>query len=184
MDRVDHPIIDFRNVKLMPALCLDLDGTVRYSSRGEFITVPGDIVLFEGVEAKLWEFHNNGWLICGVTNQGGVAFGIKTVEEEQAEIDWTLKLFEKNPFHIIQSCYQHEKAKHPAYGHRSMFRKPYTGMLALCEYEAFAANIVIDWDASKMVGDRPEDKQMAENAEIGFEWAWQFFGRPEPLPEK
>src|SRR6185369_2898716 len=142
------------------------------------------IAIFGGAEAKIWEYRNNGYLICGVTNQGGVAFGLKTVEQEQAEIEMTMKLFEKNPFHLIQTCFHHEKAKHPAYGHRSMFRKPYPGMLAMCEYEAFSAGIVIDWDASKMVGDRPEDQQMAIIAEIDFEWAWQFFERPEPVPEE
>lgn len=33
-----------------PALCLDLDGTIRYSKNGDFINGPEDVALFEGVE--------------------------------------------------------------------------------------------------------------------------------------
>ena len=178
MDRL--PVVDLRTVKLRPALCLDLDGTVRYSRRGKFIEVPGDIVLFDGAEAKLWEYRNNDWLICGVTNQGGVAFNIKTPQQEEFEIDFMFALFDKNPFHLLQSCYHHEKGKHPAFGHRSLFRKPDIGMLAMLEFEAFNAGIVIDWDKSLFVGDRPEDKECAERAHIGFQWAWEFFGREKP----
>src|SRR5258708_6034040 len=135
-----HPLIDARDIRLMPALCLDLDGTIRYSRRGKFINIPGDIVLFDGVEAKLWEWRNKGWLICGVTNQGGVAFGIKTPDQERAEIDYMFALFEKNPFHLLQSCYHHPGGKHPAFGHRSPFRKPHIGMLAMLERQPFNNN--------------------------------------------
>lgn len=174
------PMIDVRNVKVRPALCLDLDGTVRYSRRGKFIEIPGDIVLFDGVETVLWEYRDSDWLICAVTNQGGVAFNIKSPQQDQAEMDFMFNLFERNPFQLVQSCYHHEKGKHPAFGHRSLFRKPDIGMLAMLEFEAFNAGIVIDWDESLMVGDRPEDQECAKRAGIAFQWAWEFFGREKP----
>jgi D-glycero-D-manno-heptose 1,7-bisphosphate phosphatase len=179
--RDELPLVDIRTVKVQPALCLDLDGTVRFSRRGKFINIPGDIVLFDDVEPELWEYRNNGWLVCGVTNQGGVAFNIKSPQQESAEIEYMFKLFERNPFHLLQSCYHHPGGKHPAFGHRSLFRKPDIGMLAMLEYEAFNAGVVIDWNKSLFVGDRPEDKECAEKASIGFQWAWQFFGREEPV---
>lgn len=183
MQRDDLPLVDLRTVKFRPALCLDLDGTIRYSKRGKFIEVPSDIALFDGVEEKLWEYRDNDYFICGVTNQGGVAFNIKTPQQEYAEMDFMLALFKKNPFHLLQSCYHHEKGKHAVYGHRSLFRKPDIGMLAMLEYDAFNCGFMIDWNNSLFVGDRPEDQECAKRAAIGFQWAWEFFGREKPVEE-
>lgn len=175
--------VDIRKLKVMPALCLDFDGTIRYSRNGKFINKPEDIALFDGVEAALWEYRNDGYLIFGITNQGGVAFGLKSPHQEMVEIELTLALFGRNPFHIVKSCWHHEKGKAFPFNHRSLHRKPDIGMLAMCEYEAFNDGFVVDWDKSLFVGDRPEDQQCAINARIGFRWAWEFFGRPEPETE-
>lgn len=164
-------------MRLAPALCLDLDGTVRYSKNGKFINKPEDIALFDGVEKKLWEYRNNGYLIFGISNQGGVAYGIKTPQSEHAELDAMVALFEECPFHLIKTCWHHPQGKTHPFNHRSLFRKPDYGMLAMCEYECFNAGLVVDWDKSLMVGDRPEDEQCAKNANISFQWAHHFFGR-------
>jgi len=163
--------------KVAPALCLDLDGTIRYSKNGEFVNKPEDVALFEGVESKLWEYRNKGYLIFGITNQGGVAYGFKTNEDHHRELDAMLALFFENPFHIIKSCFHHPSGKVEPYNHRSLLRKPDIGMLALCEVEAFEAGYIVDWDNSLFVGDRPEDEQCAKNASIAFRWANEFFGR-------
>lgn len=165
---------------LKPALCLDLDGTVRYSLNGKFINKPEDIALFPDVEAKIWQYRNEGYLIFGITNQGGVAYGYKTPQDNDAEIDKTCSLFGQNPFHIIKSCLHHPKGSHEPYNHRSLLRKPDVGMLALCEVDAWEAGFIVDWDNSIFVGDRPEDMECAERAGIEFQWAWQFFGRSKP----
>lgn len=179
----DAPAIQVRNLTVKPALCLDLDGTVRYSTSGKFIEKPDDIALFDGVETKLWEYHDNGYLIFGVSNQGGVAFGIKPPEQVLAEIDRTVELFNHNPFHIIKTCWHHEQGKVFPLNYRSLLRKPDIGMLVLCEYEAFNADYVVDWNNSIFVGDRPEDEECAARAHIAFQWAWDFFGRPKPEEE-
>lgn len=166
--------------KVKPALCLDLDGTVRYSKSGKFINGPEDIALFDGVEAKIWEYRNNGYLIFGITNQGGVAYGYKTPMDNEAELDAMIALFNKDPFHIIKACYHHEKGTVEPYRHRSLLRKPDIGMLALCEYDAFEAGYIVDWENSIFVGDRPEDERCARNAKIEFKWSDIFFER-EPL---
>lgn len=163
--------------KIMPVLCLDLDGTVRYSKSGKFINGPEDIALFEGAEVKIWEYRNNGYLIFGITNQGGVAYGYKTPKDNEAELDAMLALFNKDPFHIIKACYHHEQGTVEPYRHRSLLRKPDIGMLALCEVEAFEAGYIVDWENSIFVGDRPEDEQCARNAKIAFEWSDIFFER-------
>lgn len=164
--------------RVMPALVLDLDGTVRYSKDGKFINKPEDIALFDGVEDKLWAYRDSGYLIFGVTNQGGVAHGFKTLWGYDDEIETMFDLFDRNPFHIVKACFHHEDGKIEPYNHRSLLRKPDTGMLALCEWEAFDGGYVVDWDNSVMVGDMKSDQECARNAGIAFRWAWDFFGRP------
>jgi D-glycero-D-manno-heptose 1,7-bisphosphate phosphatase len=165
--------------QLKPALCLDLDGTVRYSKSGKFINKPQDIALFDGVEEKIWEYRKAGYLIFGITNQGSVAYGLKTPADYEAEIETMLGLFKLNPFHIIKCCFHHENGKTEPYNHRSLLRKPGTGMLVLCEIDAWEAGFIVDWDNSLFVGDRLEDKQCALNADVEFQWAHKFFNREE-----
>ena len=165
--------------KVSPALCLDFDGTIRYSRHGKFINRPADIVLFDGVEEKIWEYRDNGYLIFGITNQGGIAFGIRSVSDDQVILDATRALFKRDPFHIIRVCYHHPDGKFEPYNHRSLLRKPDIGMLALCEADAWEKGHIVDWDASLFVGDRPEDELCSRNAGIGFRWADDFFGRKE-----
>jgi phosphoglycolate phosphatase-like HAD superfamily hydrolase len=56
-------------------------------------------------------------------------------------------------------------------------------MLAMCEFEAFNAGLIVDWHKSLFVGDRPEDEECAKRAGIAFSWAWDFFERPMPEVE-
>jgi D-glycero-D-manno-heptose 1,7-bisphosphate phosphatase len=165
---------------LRPALCLDLDGTVRYSKSGEFINEIDDIALYDGVEEVLWRKRDDKYLILGVTNQGGVAYGHKTPTDVERELARTAELFNRNPFHVIEACYHHKKGQIEPYNTRSLLRKPDIGMLVLCEVECFKEGYMIDWAGSLFVGDRPEDQECARNAGIAFRWAWDFFGRPKP----
>lgn len=173
-----NPIVNVRSMKLMPALCLDFDGTIRTSKAGnKFIASAEDIALYPDVEAKLWEYRNNNFLLFGITNQGGVAFGIKSPEQDMTELDATLALFESNPFHIIKTCWHHENGKVFPFNTRSLFRKPDIGMLAHCEFEVFNLGYVVDWNNSLFVGDRPEDEECARRAGIAFQSADTFFNR-------
>lgn len=163
--------------EVKPALCLDFDGTIRYSVAGDFINKPDDIRLFDGAEEKIWEYKKQGYLICGITNQGGVAFGFKTEEGHQKEVEKTLSLFKENPFDLIQVSFNHPKGRAFPYKFRSLLRKPDIGMLVLCEVQAKEMGIIIDWDKSIFVGDREEDQQCAEKAGIIFYPANEFFLR-------
>lgn len=155
-------------IKVTPALCLDLDGTVRKSKSGTFIKDADDIELIEGVEEIIWTYRRMGWLIIGVSNQGGISFGYKRPSHIEKELDATLKLFKLNPFHLVKMCYHMEGGTVEPFNHRSMLRKPNTGMLALAEAELWNHGYMVDWDKSIMVGDRPEDEQLAKNASIQF----------------
>ena len=155
-------------VKFTPALCLDLDGTVRKSKTGDFIKDENDIELIPGIEKLIWKYRALGWLILGISNQGGVAHGHKRPSHIERELQATFNLFSHNPFHIVKTCYHMEGGSIEPFNHRSLFRKPDIGMLAMAEYEAWNAGYMIDWDKSVFVGDRPEDEGCAKNAGIKF----------------
>jgi len=162
-------------LEIRPALCLDLDGTIRTSKSNRFIQSPEDIELLLGVEEKVWEYREKGYLIFGITNQGGVAHKHKTPERNLSEIRATRELFERDPFHSVKYCYHMEGGSISPYNYRSLLRKPFTGMLALLEIEAWNEGFVIDWDNSIFVGDSDVDEECAENAGIEFHWADSFF---------
>lgn len=166
---------------LVPALCLDWDGTIRRSKSGfTFIKDKDDIELIPGMEEIIWVYRNLGWLIIGISNQGAVAFGIKTVPEIRAETKVTLGLFKTNPFHIVKMCMSMTGGTTEPYNHRSLMRKPYVGMLAAAEQTAWENGHIIDWDKSLFVGDRPEDQSCARNADIPFIYASYFLNHPPP----
>lgn len=166
-----------QDYRVQPALCVDFDGTIRYSKHGTFINKVEDILLYPDVEARLWEYRSQGFLILGITNQGGVAFGYKTMEQMQTELDATLALFTHNPFDAVQVSLSHAEGTVEPFKHRSLLRKPETGMLAVSEVQMFHRGVVIDWDRSIFVGDRPEDEECARKAGIHFIHADAFFGR-------
>lgn len=165
--------------KVVPALCLDFDGTIRKSKSGEpFIKNSKDIELMPGIEKMIWRYRNLGYMILGVSNQAGVAHGFKLPMEIENEMDATLNLFDNNPFHLVKFCFHDGKGKIAPYNNRSLLRKPDIGMLAVMECEAYNEGYVIDWDKSLFVGDRPEDKACAKNAGIEFKHIDDFLNNP------
>lgn len=163
---------------LKPALFLDLDGTIRRSKLGTgFVNGPDDIELFPDVEEKLWKKREEGFLLLGISNQGGVAHGHKTITQNEEEIRATFALFKRNPFYCVKCAYNDPKGSVEPYNHRSLMRKPDYGLLIAHEITAWELDFIIDWEKSLLVGDRQEDKECAERAAISFEWAHLFFGR-------
>lgn len=167
------------SIKVKPALCLDFDGTIRRSKSGKsFVKNFADIELMPGIEKLIWLYRNMGYLIIGISNQGGVAHGFKLPIEIDHELETTLGLFASNPFHIVKMCYHMADGIIEPYKHRSLLRKPDIGMLAIMEWECFNAGFVIDWDNSLFVGDRPEDEECAKNAKVKFEHIDSFLVSP------
>jgi D-glycero-D-manno-heptose 1,7-bisphosphate phosphatase len=162
-----------------PALVLDLDGTVRFNGREPFgfVNAPEDVDLFAGVEEVLWSWRERGYLICGASNQGGVAYGILSPEDVQRINDATIDRFVSNPFHAIVNCYHHPGGNVEPWCHRSLSRKPGYGMLVELEAKARSWGYVLDWLRSIVVGDRDEDLGMAAAAGVPFVWADTFFER-------
>lgn len=157
-----------KNISIRHALVLDLDGTVRRSKSGaKFIKDAEDIEIIPSVLERVAWFRREGYLIIGVSNQGGVAHGIKTEQQVRAEIAKTHLLLD-NAFDSVLFCPFMEGGK-GVYARRSLLRKPNYGMLAAAEARFFnEKKICIDWDNSLFVGDSHEDELCAAHASIAF----------------
>jgi D-glycero-D-manno-heptose 1,7-bisphosphate phosphatase len=160
-------------------LFLDLDGTVRKSKSGAtFINDPYDQELIDGVEDAIARYHD--YKIIGVTNQGGVIAGYKSLENCFEEQRQTLKLLPQmslllfctdngdTMFRLSQRAL--EMHGMPIMTNRSNhfgnFRKPNSGMIVFgMKYSREKLEEIL------MVGDRSEDQECAANANIPFMWA-------------
>lgn len=162
-------------MELKPVLFTDLDGTIRESKSGEFVDGPEDIQIIQGRGSVLHRYKNEGWVLVGITNQGGVAHGHKDPTQVHAENRKTNELLQDIYTTMYFSPY-HPDSEHKVFGRTSLMRKPNYGMLARAEFELPQDyGVLPDIQHSLMVGDREEDQQCAERAGIDFQWAEEFF---------
>ena len=163
----------------MKILFLDLDGTVRKTKSGAtFINDPYDQELIPGVQDAIARHHN--WLIIGITNQGGVGAGYKSLESCILEQQQTLKLISAMSCIYFcpddgQKCFlvcdnnspiSYLEIARPDL--KGSFRKPNPGMIKLALERQKSDKSIIQY---MMVGDRTEDQECAANANIPFLWA-------------
>ena len=164
-------------------LFLDLDGTIRKpKSDNRFISDPYDQELIVGAVSKLKEM--NSILKIGITNQGGVLAGHKTLEDCIKEQAYTMELMRLNDVELDfvyfcpdegQTCYKVKNEKSYKMQGR-LFRKPDPGMINLAlEIYGFVAA------SCKLIGDRPEDETAAKLAGVPFEWAKDWWTKPAPI---
>lgn len=74
-------------------LLTDCDGTIRKpKSRTKFIQHPHDQKIIKGADQAIAHYAQQGYTIMGITNQGGVAKGYKTLTECVEEQEYTLEL--------------------------------------------------------------------------------------------
>jgi HAD superfamily hydrolase (TIGR01662 family) len=173
---------------LMPAIVLDFDGTVRHARPGEeFINGPDDVRLYSGVMEKLNWYKSIGFLVLGLTNQGGVAWDYKSEEDVEREVARMKEICEERgqdwPFHDWYASYCMEGARNGRYSARSLGRKPMPGGLFLMERRVWQIKKCrVDWSKSFLVGDQMTDYECAKRAEIGFMHA-QVLKRSEKPPK-
>ena len=178
----------------MKLLLLDLDGTVRKPmSNGKFITSPLDQQLISGVKEKINEASADGWTIVGITNQGGVAAGHKSLSDAIEEQKFTLSMAPQIQSILFcpeagETCwevdrvYSVEVSDAAAFKHlRGTYRKPESGMLKLAIQQLGGMVDLADPESSYsflMIGDRPEDQDAAIAAGVEFMWAedWRLHG--------
>jgi D-glycero-D-manno-heptose 1,7-bisphosphate phosphatase len=153
-------------------LFVDLDGTIRVPKSGsKFIQNPDDQSLIPGVAPAIAKFSN--YEIIGITNQGGVAAGYKSLEDCISEQMRTMELLPA--IKEINFCIDFAgKTAYRLTNQKSLillpegpnYRKPGPGLL-LAYLELFP----LFPDYAIMVGDREEDRQAAYAAGIDFMWA-------------
>ena len=164
------------------ALFVDIDGTLTGTISGEtFKQNARDIKVLKGVEKAL-NFYKKDWVIIGISNQGGVAAGYKSVEEACTEMINTIKLLPQ--IKVIYICTDFEgkelfavenngfKKTPTSFGN---CRKPNPGMILKGKY-----NFNIDLSQSWVIGDRSEDDQAAQAAGVNFMHADKWRARFSP----
>ncbi|MEY3867523.1 MAG: hypothetical protein RLZZ338_1414 [Cyanobacteriota bacterium] len=155
----------------------DLDGTLRQTKSGlTFINEPDDQQPIPGAQKAVAYYASKGFTCIGITNQGGVAAGYKSLDNAIKEQQVTLKLFPQiKKIYMCpddgQKCIcvhanTYTDIAHPQL--RGKFRKPSTGMIQI-PFEG--CQPPPDSSLCWMVGDRVEDFECAKSAQINFIWA-------------
>lgn len=163
----------------MKLFLFDLDGTLRQTKSGmTFINNPTDQQPTPGSQKALIYYTAKGFACHGITNQGGVAAGHKSLESAFMEQQITLSMFPQLQSILMCSDYD-GKVCHRIYPGQDAFdisgkypdligtyRKPFAGMAnhLLISNEVAASEC---W----MAGDRTEDMACAIAAGIRFVWA-------------
>lgn len=155
--------------KMVPVLYCDLDGTIRHGKDelGRFVNTADDVQVFEGVPGILHLYKSRGWRIIACSNQGGIALGHMSPEDNLAAMQETQKQT-MHAFDKMLWCMHHPNATGPEMS-VCWCRKPKPGLiiegaLTLSEKtgEIYPPHLAL------FVGDRPEDEQCAANAGIRF----------------
>ncbi len=85
----------------MSLLLIDMDGTLREPLSGQqYFQHPQDQRIIAGAEIAIGAYKDD-WIIVGITNQGGVAAGHKSMQECIKEQQYTLELL---PLREIYFC--------------------------------------------------------------------------------
>lgn len=175
----------------MRILLLDLDGTIRCSTTGNFIESPQGQKAMLGADRAIKYYASKGWKIAGISNQGGIASGYKSLDVTIEEMQVTLGLFPQLQFILFcpdfegKKCVIVERERFFKYSTEDeegwkktgnikqdiCFRKPGAGMLNAAieiltkqEVNDFMLNTYIFPEFECwFVGDRQEDEQAAFN---------------------
>jgi histidinol-phosphate phosphatase family protein len=145
------------NTRLRPGILLDRDGTIIVDHG--YVGSVDRVEFIDGAAEAIATFNQAGIPIAVVTNQAGVARGLYGIDdvalvhthiaERLAEHEAHIDLFLFSPYHpdgVVE-----------AYARVSADRKPGPGMA-----KAAAKALGLDLAASWVVGDRPEDLDLAE----------------------
>lgn len=166
----------------MKIIFFDVDGTLTLTISGAIYKQhPQDVKLLPGIEKALQHFDTQGYLQVGISNQGGVAAGHKTIQDTIAEMQFTLSLAPQLraiyfcPDFEGKTCWKVKKHNSSKVKQRNTleygsFRKPGKGMIELFLKSNNVSSRTDIW----MIGDRVEDEQCASNAHVNFMGAEDF----------
>lgn len=136
---------------------------------------PSEQVLYDGVADKCNELKGAGHILAIASNQGGVAFGLVTRDNA---IGMMKDASDKIGASLFALCSCHPNGEMLGAVRNSVYRKPGPGMIQyLMDALGFAPQDTV------FVGDLDSDRLAAEAAGVNFEWAKDFFNRPEEVLE-
>jgi D-glycero-D-manno-heptose 1,7-bisphosphate phosphatase len=147
------------SIQRRPAVFLDRDGTLVYPRH--YPTRPEELVLYDGLPARLRRLQEEGYLLVVVTNQSGLARGLFT-EADLARMHSSLR--ERLLAHgvwidAIYHCPHHPDGRVPHLATECECRKPKPGMLVQA-----ASDLGIDLATSWFVGDILDDVEAGNRA--------------------
>ncbi|HEY9644244.1 MAG TPA: HAD-IIIA family hydrolase [Coleofasciculaceae cyanobacterium] len=161
-------------------LLLDLDGTVRETASGAtFINDPFDQKLIAGAAEAIAKYKAQGWCVTGISNQGGVEAGFKTIGSCLEEQRHTLRLLSHtmNCIYICpgigEMCWEVSTSGGEVFQRQDGepgFRKPEPGMIQLAIART-TDSLEESVSECLYVGDREEDMLAAKAADVRFQWA-------------
>jgi D-glycero-D-manno-heptose 1,7-bisphosphate phosphatase len=155
-------------------LFCDVDGTLTGTVSGAtFKSNPRDVLVLPGVENALAHYAKEGYLMVGISNEGGVGAGHKKLEATFEEKQYTCLLLPQLEAiyfcpdfagQVLCRAYRDTGIEVQVESNKySSFRKPGSGMIEYC-LSLYGGDVGKCW----MVGDRPEDEKAAETAGINF----------------
>lgn len=160
----------------MTLFIFDKDGTIvkPVGPNGNLpASKPSEQILYDGVAQKCDELREAGHILALASNQGGVAFGLITLNDA---IGMMKDAADKIGASLYALCSVHPKGEKLGAVRNSVYRKPGPGMIQyLMDALGFAPQDTV------FVGDLDSDRLAAEAAGVRFEWADDFFNRDEEV---
>ena len=137
------------------AVFIDRDGTL--VEERHYLRSPAEVVLVPGAAEALRRLRRAGFLLFVVSNQSGLGRGIIAPGEHDAVHRRFLELLASEGAEPddVRYCPHAPEAQCPC-------RKPSTGMLP-GDWQGEA----VDWRRSVVIGDKPGDLELADNAKAG-----------------
>ena len=165
----------------MKLLLLDKDNTLIRPTSGEFVDAPWHQEPLPNVAETLHRKLREGWRSVIISNQAGIEAGHKSLEQTFLEFRYCLGLLPEIDEAYFCPSFDGAEAWQ-VWGdckdqHRILcrdgeiwggFRKPSPGMLRVAIATHCPSEVLY-------VGDRPEDQQAAQAAQVPFQWAKDFF---------
>lgn len=145
-------------------LLLDVDGTLRTTRSGEIYPRSAeDVVLLPNRRETLKRWVEDGFLLCFLSNQSGIASGKLSQTDAEAAFQRTVELLGL-PVTEVTYC------PHPAFPVGCFCRKPLPGLGVYLKRK-----YKLDFDQSVMVGDMDSDAAFARGIAVRYVDANEFF---------
>lgn len=138
------------------ALFLDRDGVINFE-RGEYTYKVEDFRINTGILSFIKEFQRNGYKIIIISNQGGIAKGIYSIDDVEKLHEYMLGILTENGITITEIYYC---PHHPSIS-QCLCRKPGSLML-----EKAIARFNINPAVSFFIGDSERDIVAAKKVKL------------------